>query len=147
MSSATLCGSGADDIPALNEEMIEEFSHQHVSCIMEWRLRTMRITIAHTKSRLQMIQIVDRAFTDVFRGLVQGPITIANQQRSWQGSVLSFSLVAKMGMGLIQNPISGTVEVTDHDVTLDADLGILSKLMPPEKMQSAIATRLRGLLT
>jgi hypothetical protein len=105
----------------------------------------MRITIAHSKGRQQMIQIVDRAFDEVFKGVAQVPVTIANQQKSWQGSLMTFSLVAKMGF--ISNPISGTVEVTDSDVTFDADLGMLAKLIPAEKVQTALQTRLRALLT
>lgn len=104
----------------------------------------MRITIAHNKGREQMIQMVDRAFDDVFNGVAQVPITIADQKRSWQGSLMTFSLVAKMGF--ISNPISGTVTVTDSDVTLDADIGMLGKLIPAEKIQTALQTRLRGLL-
>ena len=105
----------------------------------------MRITIAHTKGRQQMIQLVDRAFEDVFKGVAQVPLTITNQQKSWQGSMMTFSLVAKMGF--ISNPISGTVEVTDNDVTLDADVGMLGKLIPAEKIATALQTRLRGLLS
>jgi len=105
----------------------------------------MRITIAHTKGRQQMIQLVDRAFEDVFKGVAQVPLTITNQQKSWQGSMMTFSLVAKMGF--INNPISGTVEVTENDVTLDADVGMLGKLIPAEKIQTALQTRLRRLLS
>ena len=93
----------------------------------------MRIAIAHNKGREQMIQIVD-----------QVPVTITNQQKSWQGPLMTFSLIAKMGF--IGNPISGTVAVTDSDVTFDADLGMLAKLIPAEKIQTALQTRLRGLL-
>ncbi len=104
----------------------------------------MRITIAHTKDRQQMIQMVDRAFDDVFRGLVQGPIAITDQHKAWQGNLMTFSLTARMGF--IRNPVSGTVEVTDHDLTLDADIGFLSKLIPSEKIQTTLETRLRKLL-
>ena len=104
----------------------------------------MRITIAHSKGREQMIQIVDRAFADVFKGVAQVPLTITDQQKSWKGSVMTFSLVAKLGF--IRNPISGTVTVTEGDVTLDADIGMLGKLIPAEKIQTALQTRLRGLL-
>ena len=104
----------------------------------------MRITIAHNKGRERMIQMVDRAFDEVFKGVAQVPVTIANQQKSWQGPLMTFSLIAKMGF--ISNPISGTVAVTDNDVTFDADLGMLAKLIPAEKVQTALQTRLRGLL-
>jgi hypothetical protein len=33
----------------------------------------MRITIAHNKGRVRMIQMVDRAFDEVFKGVAQVP--------------------------------------------------------------------------
>ena len=111
---------------------------------MEWVPEPMRITIAHTKGRQQMIQMVDRAFDDAFRGLALAPISITDQHKAWQGNVMTFSLVAKMGF--IRNPVSGTVVVTDRDITLEADLGMLNKLIPSEKIQTALETRLRKLL-
>lgn len=104
----------------------------------------MRITIAHSKGQQQMIQMVDRAFDDVFRGVVPGPLTITGQQKSWQGPVMKFSLIARMGF--IKNPISGTVEVTERDVTIDADLGMLGNLIPAQEVRSKLETRFRKLL-
>jgi Putative polyhydroxyalkanoic acid system protein (PHA_gran_rgn) len=111
---------------------------------MEWAPEPMRITIAHTKGRQQMIQMVDRAFDDAFRGLALAPIAITDQHKNWEGNIMTFSLMAKMGF--IRNPVSGTVEVTDRDVTLEADVGMLSKLFPGEKIQTALETRLRKFL-
>lgn len=91
-----------------------------------------------------MIQIVDRAFNDAFQGVVPGPVTISGQQKSWDGSVMKFSLIARMGF--IKNPISGTVEVTERDVTIDADLGMLGNLIPTRDVQSNLETRFRKLL-
>jgi Putative polyhydroxyalkanoic acid system protein (PHA_gran_rgn) len=104
----------------------------------------MRITIAHSKGQQQMIHLVDRAFEDAFRSLVPGPVSITDQQKAWQGSVMRFSLIARMGF--IKNPISGTVEVTERDVTIDADLGMLGNLIPAREVQSNLETRLRKLL-
>jgi hypothetical protein len=104
----------------------------------------MRITISHSKGQQQMIQMVDRAFDDVFRGAVPGPLAITDQQKVWDGSVMKFSLVARMGF--IKNPISGTVEVTERDVTIDADLGMLGNLIPVREVQNNLETRLRKLL-
>ena len=104
----------------------------------------MRITIAHTKGQQQMIQLVDRAFDEAFRGLVPGPVTLTKQEKTWQGSMMKFSLIARMGF--IKNPISGTVEVTERDVTIDADLGMLGNLIPAREVQSNLETRLRKLL-
>ena len=79
----------------------------------------MRITIAHAKTQAQAIQAADQAVEEVFRGLAMGPVTIVKHQKTWNGSVMTFSLIAKIGF--LQNPISGTVEVTDKEVTIDAD--------------------------
>jgi hypothetical protein len=58
---------------------------------------------------------------------------------------MTFSLVAKMGF--LSNPIRGLVEVTDENITIDADLGLLARLMPQEKVRTVVETRVRGLLT
>jgi len=73
------------------------------------------------------------------------PVTIVKQQTIWNGSVITFSLTAKMGF--LQNPISGTVEVTDKEVTINTDLGMLSKLFSADKFRATVESRVRGLLT
>jgi len=105
----------------------------------------MRITVSHHKTKEQVIKAVDQGIDDAFRSLASGPVTLTNPQKSWNGSVMTFSLSAKVGF--MNNPISGTVEVTDKDVTIDADLGMLSRLFPVEKFRSSLETRVRGLLT
>ncbi|MCU1335932.1 MAG: hypothetical protein JWO19_1513 [Bryobacterales bacterium] len=104
----------------------------------------MRIPIAHEKSKTEAIQAVDRAIEEVFRGLPMGPMTIIDQKKTWTGSTITFSLIAKMGF--LRNPISGTVEVTDRDVTIDADLGMLNRVFPEEKVHASVESRIRGLL-
>ena len=47
---------------------------------------------------------------------------------------MKFALIARMGF--IKNPISGTVEVTERDVTIDADLGMLGNLIPAQEVRS-----------
>jgi hypothetical protein len=49
-------------------------------------------------------------------------------------------------MGLLSAPIKGTVEVTDRDVTIDADLGLLERLLGGG-MRKAVEGRVKGLLT
>ena len=58
--------------------------------------------------------------------------------------MLTFVLSAKMG--LLSTPIKGTVEVTDHDITIDADLGILERMIPAKKAQEVLTDHVRGLL-
>jgi hypothetical protein len=105
----------------------------------------MRVTISHKKTKAQAIQAVDRAIDEVFGSAALGPVTVINQKKNWNESTMTFSLTAKMGF--LTNPISGTVEVTDTDVTIDADLGMLNKLFPEEKVRATVESRVRGLLT
>lgn len=72
------------------------------------------------------------------------PLKLSQEQRAWNGDTLSFALVAKMGF--MSTPIRGTVVVTDHDVTIDVDLGMFERLIPAEKAQKAVSDRIKGLL-
>jgi hypothetical protein len=49
-------------------------------------------------------------------------------------------------MGLLSTPIVGTVAVTDRDITVDADLGLLSRFIPEKMARDAIGSRIKGLL-
>ena len=105
----------------------------------------MRITVSHTKSKTEVMRSVDRSFDDLFRGMGVIPIQFVGERRSWQGSTLTFSLSAKMGF--VSTPMKGTIEVTDRDITIDADLGLLERLIPATKARDSIASRVRGLLS
>lgn len=91
------------------------------------------------------MQAVDRAMQDVFQSLAMPPLTITDPVRSWNGSVMEFSLTAQMGF--LKNPIRGTVEVTDREVIIEADLGLFGRLVSTEKVQTVLESRVRGLLT
>jgi hypothetical protein len=90
------------------------------------------------------MESVDRSFDDIFQGAPGLPVRLTMKQRSWEGSLLRFSLTAKFGF--LSTPISGTVEVTDHDVTVDADLGLLNNLIPEKTAREVIGNRIKGLL-
>jgi hypothetical protein len=104
----------------------------------------MRITISHDRSKQEVVDSVDRSFNEMFKGISGLPVRLVVQQKSWQGSILSFALRAKMG--LMSTPIKGTVEVTDHDLTVDADLGLLNNLIPEKTAREMIGNRVKGLL-
>jgi hypothetical protein len=106
----------------------------------------MRVTVSHSQPKEEVKRAVDRSFDDVFKGLPGVlPLQIVNQQRAWQADTLAFSFDAKAG--IISTPIKGSVYVTDKDLTIDADLGILEKLLPAKRARKVIETRVRGLLT
>jgi Putative polyhydroxyalkanoic acid system protein (PHA_gran_rgn) len=103
----------------------------------------MRVTVSHNRPKEEVISSIDRSFDSLFQstGL---PVRVVPVQKSWQGSTLTFALTAKMG--LLSTPIKGTVEVTDHDLTIDADLGILERMIPQQKAQELVTQQVRGLL-
>jgi hypothetical protein len=104
----------------------------------------MRITVSHNRTKEEVVQTVDRSFNDLFQGIGALPVRLVQEHKSWQGSVLTFALTAKMG--LLSTPIKGTVEVTDRDITIDADLGILERMIPAQKAQEVLTHHVRGLL-
>jgi len=104
-----------------------------------------RITVSHNKPRQEVMRAVDQSFDDLFRGIGILPLQIVNEKRAWNGSILNFSFDAKAG--LLSTPIKGFVEVTDRDITVDADLGIFERLLPAKHTKATIEGRVRGLLT
>jgi hypothetical protein len=104
----------------------------------------MRITISHNRSKAEIIESVDRSFNEMVQGVEGLPVRLVVQQKSWQGPTLSFSLTVKLG--LLSTPIKGTVEVTDQDLTLDADLGVLNRLVSENAARKVIGNRIKGLL-
>jgi hypothetical protein len=105
----------------------------------------MKITVSHNKGEKEAMRIVDQSSEELFKGIPAGPIQIVDQHKSWNGSTMSFSFTGKMGF--FKAPISGTVLVTDKDVTIECELpGFLKKLIPEEKVRASIESRVRGLL-
>lgn len=105
----------------------------------------MRITVSHNKSKQDIVRAVDQSFDDLFKSTPGIPLRIVNEKRVWNGSTMNFTFDAKLG--LISTPIKGFVDVTDKDVTIDADLGLLEKLFPVKQAQTALEGRIKGLLT
>jgi hypothetical protein len=104
-----------------------------------------RITVAHAKTKEEIKRIIDRSFDDFFRGTGTLPIAIVDEKRAWKGDTLFFSFGAKVS--LVNSPVKGTIDVTDREVTIDADFGLLEKLLPSAKTKASIASRVKGLLT
>jgi hypothetical protein len=49
-------------------------------------------------------------------------------------------------MGIMSTPIKGTVEVTDRDLNIDVDLGMLGRFVDEKTAQEMIGNRIKGLL-
>jgi hypothetical protein len=105
----------------------------------------MRVTVSHNRRKEEIVRAFDRSFDDLFKGFEAVPIQISNERRNWTGSRMDFSFDAKMGF--VSTPIKGFIDVTDRDVTVDADLGWLERLFPAKQAQAAIEGRVKGLLS
>ena len=104
----------------------------------------MKITIAHNRSKVEVIQTIDRSFDEMSRPNAGIPVQLAVKSKNWQGAVLNFELSAKMAM--LSTPITGTVEVTDTDVIINADLGMLNRFVSDETAAEMFGKRFKGLL-
>jgi len=49
-------------------------------------------------------------------------------------------------MDLLSTPIRGTVEATDHDIVVDADLGLLNRIVSENAVREVSGERIKGLL-
>jgi len=103
-----------------------------------------RISVSHNRTKEEVVQTVDRTFNDLFKEAGALPVKLTVEHRSWQGSTMTFALSAKMG--IMSTPIKGTVEVTDRDIIVDADLGILGKFVNEKTAQQLLGSRIKGIL-
>ena len=104
----------------------------------------MKITIAHNRTKTEVMQTIDRSFDEMSKPNAGIPVQLAVKSKNWQGSVLNFELSAKMAM--LSTPIKGTVEVTDTDVIINADLGMLNRFVSDETAAEMFGKRFKGLL-
>lgn len=105
----------------------------------------MRITVSHSRPKEQVKAAVDRSFDELFRGVGIVPLQITNERREWKADTLNFSCSATMGF--LSAPIKGTIEVTERNLTIDADLGLLERLLSGAGAKPALEEKIRGLLT
>jgi hypothetical protein len=103
-----------------------------------------RISVSHNRTKEEVVQSIDRSWDDLFKEAGALPVKLTVEQRSWQGSTMTFALTAKMG--IISTPIKGTVEVTDRDIIVDADLGMLGRFVNEKTAQQLLGSRIKGLL-
>jgi hypothetical protein len=104
----------------------------------------MRITISHKRSKAEMIRYVDSSFDEMLNAKAGLPTRWIVKEKNWKGSILSFTITANLG--LLSTPIKGTVEVTDQDVIVDADLGLLNRILPENAVREVFGDRIKELL-
>lgn len=105
----------------------------------------MKITIAHKRTRLEAIQLVDKGATGLFAGAAGPSVEIVDQQKEWDGNVMQFSFTGKMGF--IAVPLRGTITVDDVDIVVDCELPSLVKnFIGDGKVSASIEKKIRLLL-
>lgn len=104
----------------------------------------MKVVIAHGKTQQEAVVVVDRSADDLF-DMGGGSVSLTDQKKTWNGSVMDFSLVARVGF--IALPISGTVIVDDLNVTVEAELPNLVKtFIGEDKIRMGVERKVRGML-
>jgi hypothetical protein len=104
----------------------------------------MRVILDHHRNKADIIAAVDRSFNDLFQNAEGLPVKVAVKEKTWQGSTLNFALTAKMG--LLSTPIKGTLEVTDTQLIIDADLGMLNRFISDATAQEMLGSKIKGML-
>ena len=61
----------------------------------------MHIAITHNKPVAQVMESADEAVDQVFKGLPLGPVEIVEQQKHWNGGVMTFHLLPNKAQELI----------------------------------------------
>ena len=105
----------------------------------------MRVVVPHRKSIQEAKAVVERSIDQMFSGLAVGPLELTDRKKHWSGETIVFSFTAKIGF--LKTPIHGSAFVSQTEVTLDVDLGILNKLIPEDAAKSRIEGQVRALLT
>src|ERR1700730_10332194 len=105
----------------------------------------MRVTIVHNRTKQEVKDAVARSIEEVFTGRNVGPIVFTGRRKQWSGDVMTFSLSATMGF--LKMPIQGTATVTDRDVTLEVDTGLLGNRTPDERAKNQTKASIKRLLT
>jgi hypothetical protein len=103
-----------------------------------------RIAVTHNRPKQQVIDSVERSFNDMFQQAGALPVKLTVDQRSWQGSMMTFQITARMG--IMSTPIKGTVEVTDTELIVNADLGMLGRFVDDKTAEQMLGSKLKGLL-
>jgi hypothetical protein len=105
----------------------------------------MTVIVPHNKTRAEAIATIDRAADSLFSGIAGDSVQIVDEKKAWSGSTMTFSFTGSLGF--IEVPISGTIDVDDHNVTVNCALPAMEEQFLGEgKIQSEIDRKVRGVL-
>jgi hypothetical protein len=106
----------------------------------------MRVTVSHDKGKEEAMRIVNGATDQILRPMLSGPLKMSDVRKEWNGSTLNFSVMASV-RGAISVPITGSILVTEQDITVVCSLPLLlEKLLPQKGVTAGVQAAVRGLL-
>jgi hypothetical protein len=105
----------------------------------------MTVVVPHGSTREKAIATMDRVVDQLLTGAGGSSFQVTNKQQSWNGSVMSFSFVGKLGF--VSLPIAGTVAVDDVNVTVNIDLPpVVKSFVGEEKVRAIVDENVRAML-
>jgi hypothetical protein len=91
------------------------------------------------------MKLVNDSPDNLVTSATSGPVQVTDIVKRWNGSIMDFSFIARMG--IFAAPIKGQVICAERDVTIDIELPpMLKQFVPEDKMKQQLEGRIRGLL-
>ncbi len=105
----------------------------------------MTIVVPHHSTQQATMPKLDTAADQLLASGGMKNIQIVDQQKSWDGSVMSISFTGKVGF--ISVPLAGTIAVDDTNVTVECELpSMVKNFLGEEKVRSVVEEKIRGLV-
>lgn len=105
----------------------------------------MTVIVPHNTTAEKAIAAIDASANRLFEGAAGSSVQLTDQKKSWNGRVMDFSLVARLGFVAV--PLSGTIAVDDVNVTVQCEPpAIVARLLGDDKFRAGIEGKIRGML-
>ena len=104
----------------------------------------MLINQRHGTSQAEAVKKINNFLNDLMKREFPSGVKIKDPEKRWNGNVMNFSFRAQKG--LMGTTISGTVSVTDTEVSLNSTLpGIITTFVSEDKVKDVITKQFKEL--
>jgi hypothetical protein len=105
----------------------------------------MKIVVAHHSTQQAVKPSLDQGVDQLLAGAGGKSVQIVDPNKSWDGSVMTFSCTGKVGF--ISVPLAATVAVDDTSVTVECDLPPMVKnFVGEEKIRAIVDESVRKMI-
>jgi hypothetical protein len=106
----------------------------------------MHVIVVHKQNQEDAVKIIDQSIDRLIQSIPAGSVKIIDQERTWNGSTMTFSFKGRKG--IFVTTIRGTVAVTDKDVTIDAEIpGIIKTFVSDQKISDVVEAKAKEILS